>query len=244
MQSEHTVSVVFPVREVSLGELAALWSMLMALLPEVRRCSAHFRLRGKAAEHLYTYEDADELARSGLEFRPGELKLVYVSVHSASLAIRLREHWNVRLGKFILARPNGLVVEVTGASEREVLAARDAIAQWGERHLRPRRGELWAKLGVFAAGFATVGAAAPVMDLSVSQAAAYMFFWFLMVVLGSSVLPEVIPPLRRWSTELRILSTPARRGGGHGRGTPAPLPPDPAIGSTMGAGDGAVREKA
>ena len=205
MQSEHTTSVLFPVREVSLRQLAELWSALMSLLPEVRHCTARFRLRGKSSEHLYTFEDADELARSRLAFRPGELKLSYMSLSNSSTRIYVSEHWGGGMGRLLLALPNPLEVEITGPNEREALAIRDAVGKWGGRNLRLDRRQLWVKLGVLASGLVGAGVAAALTDLSVSDAMGYMFMWMVFFVLGC-LLPASIPASRRRFVELRIVN--------------------------------------
>ena len=243
MQSEHTTSVVFPVREVSLRQLAELWSVLMSLLPEVRRCTACFRRDGKSSEHTYTFEDADELARSRLAFRPGELKLSFMSLSNSSTRIYVREHWGGGMGKLLLALPNCLAVEISGPNEGEVLAIRDAVEKWGGRNLHSDRRQLWVKLGVLASGLGVAGVAASVTGLSASEAMGYMVMWMVLVVLGC-VLPMLIPVSRRRLFELRIVNPLAPKGGGHGSGTPTEPQPSPGSEVVMDAGGRPVREEA
>ena len=243
MQSEHTTCVVFPVREVSLRQLAELWSVLMSLLPEVRHCTARFRLRGKSSEHTYTFEDADDLARSRLAFRPGELKLTLMSLSNSSARIYVREHWGGGVGKVLLALPNRLRVEISGPKEGEVLAIRDAVEKWGGRNLHLDRRQLWVKLGVLASGLGGVGVAAAVTGLPALDAMGYMFMWMVLVVLGC-VLPALIPASARRLVELRIVNPLAPKGGGHGSGTPAEPQPGPGSEVVVDAGGRPVREEA
>ena len=243
MQSEHTTSVVFPVREVSLRQLAELWSVLMSLLPEVRHCTACFRLRGKSSEHTYTFEDADDLARSRLAFRPGELKLTLMSLSNSRTRIYVKEHWGGGMGKMLLVLPNRLAVEITGPNEGEVLAIRDAVEKWGGRNLHPDRRQLWVKLGVLASGLGGAGVAAAVTGLSASEAIGYMLIWMVLVVAGC-VLPALIPASRKRFVELRIVSTSAPNGGGHGSGTPSEPQPGPGSEVVVDAGGKPVREEA
>ena len=243
MQSEHTIRVVFPVRKVSLRQLAELWSVLMSLLPEVRHCTARFCFRGQSSEHTYTFEDADELARARLAFRPGELKLSWMSLSNYSTRIHVSEHWEGGMAKVLLALPNRLRVEISGSNEGEVLAIRDAVEKWGERNLHTDRRQLWAKLGVLASGLGGTGVAAVVTSLPASDAVGYMFVWMALVVAGC-VLPVLIPAGQRRLVELRIVSTPAPNGGGYGSGTPAESQPSPDSEVVKDAGARAVREEA
>ena len=243
MESEHSTSVVFPVREVSLRQLAELWSVLMSLLPEVRHCTARFRLQGKSSEHTYTFEDADELARSRLAFRPGELKLTLMSLSNSSTRIYVNEHWGGGMGKLLLVLPNQLAVEITGPNEGEVLAIRNAVETWGGRNLHPDRRQLWVKLGVLASGLGGVGVAAALTSLSASEAMGYVIIWTVLVVLGC-VLPALIPASRRRFAELRIVNPQAPKGGGPGSGTPTEPQPGPGSEVVMDAGGRPVREEA
>ena len=243
MQSEHTTCVVFPVREVSLRQLAELWSVLMSLLPEVRNCTACFRRRGKSSEHTYTFEDADEIARSRLAFRPGELKLSFMSLSNSGTRIYVSEHWGGGMDKLLLALPNRLRVEISSLNEREALAIRDAVEKWGGRNLHLDRRQLWVKLGVLASGLGGVGVAAAVTGLSASDAMGYMFLWMVLVVLGC-VLPALIPASARRLVDLRIVNPPAPKGGGPGSGTPAGPRPGPGLEVVTNAGGRPVRVEA
>lgn len=243
MRSEHTTCVVFPVREVSLRQLAELWSVLMSLLPEVRHCTACFRRRGKSSEHTYTFEDADDLARSRLAFRPGELKLTLMSLSNSSTRIYVNEHWGGGMGKLLLALPNRLRVEISSLNEREALAIRDAVEKWGGRNLQSDRRQLWVKLAVLASGLGGVGVAAAVTGLSASDAMGYMLAWMALVVAGC-VFPALIPASARRFVELRIVNPPAPKGGGRGSGTPAGPRPGPGSEVVTDAGGRPVREEA
>ena len=80
MKGTYTTVVRFEVRTVSLRQLAALWSTVMALVPEVRSSFAAFERRGQPTAHAYLYRDADELAHAGIEAKPGELQLRSIHV--------------------------------------------------------------------------------------------------------------------------------------------------------------------
>ena len=87
--------------------------------------------------------DADELARSRLAFRPGELKSHpgMVPHRNSSTRIYVNEHWGGGMGKFLLVLPNRLAVEISGPNEGEVHRHRAMRSRnWGGRNLIPITG--------------------------------------------------------------------------------------------------------
>ena len=137
MQGQFRTHISFDAREVSLQQLAGLWSTAMACLPEVGRCTATFKRRGPSTEHEYIYDDADELARAGIEAKPGELRLRSIHIYSPDATVDIEERYTTGFFKTLLTLPNTLGVTLSGSNERAVLALRTAIEQWGERNLEP-----------------------------------------------------------------------------------------------------------
>ena len=152
MEGRYMTVVRFHVRTVSLQQLAALWSTVMALVPEVRGGSATFERRGQPTEHEYVYRDADELARAGLEVEPGELRLRSIRVLGPETSVEVHERGGADFLSAVLVLPNALCVDITGSNERDVLKIRDTVERWVARNLATTRRALWLKLGALVAG--------------------------------------------------------------------------------------------
>lgn len=226
MQGEYTTDVTFNVRVLTLRQLADLWSMVMSFLPEVIYSAATFKRQGRSTEHEYRFRDADELARTTLDFRPGELTLGSIHISSPDVRIFIREGWASLLLDVSLALPTNLKVEIIGSNEAEVLKLRSAIRKWGEGNVDARPWALWCKLGGLAAG--TIGAWAGAALLGFSALTTLLavvgwlvFFTFLCLAHGS------IPARYRWSTRLRIVPGAPPRGSGPGGGAPGLPDPSP-----------------
>lgn len=229
MQGRFTTHVAFHVRVLTLGQLAGLWSMVMSLLPEVGRCTASFKRRGRSTAQDYVFEDADELAQTRFGFRPGELKLGSVSVANTDTSIYIHEGWSNLFWSTLLALPTTLNLEITGSNETEVLKVRAAIEQWGERNLGTTRSALWLKLGVLAAGIIGTWTGAEIMELSARDTFLGMALWVYVFVM-ICLIHGWVPARFRWSTGLRILDgeAPKRGGPGGGGALSGPEPsPDP-----------------
>lgn len=230
MQGEYTTAVTFHVRVLTLRQLADLWSMAMSFLPEVTYSAASFKRQSESTEHEYIFRDADDLAQTTLDFRPGELTLRSIHISNPDVRIFIREGWSSLFLDIALALPSELKVEITGSNEAEVLTLKGAIEQWGEGNVGARPWALWCKLGVLAAG----AVAAPAGVALIGLPAVYSFlavvgwlvlFTFLCLAHGS------IPARFRWSTRLRIVRGAPPRGGGPGGGAPRLPDPSPVPGA-------------
>ena len=233
MEGTYTTHVRFHVRTVSLQQLAALWSTVMALVPEVRGGSATFERRGQSTEHEYVYRDADELAHDGLEVRPGELRLRSIRVHGPGTSVGIHERQGADFLSLALGLPHTLWLDITGSNERDVLMIRDAVEHWVARNLATSRRALWLKLGALAAGIGAIWLNAVVMGLPAIQAIAATVMWVLTLFVVS-MLQSLIPATRRRTIDLRIVND-APPGGGGRRGGASPAP-DFDSGATMDAG--------
>ena len=232
MEGTYTTVVRFDVRTVSLHQLAALWSTVMALVPEVHGSSTALERHGQRTGHAYVYRDADELARAGLEAGSGELRLRSVRVHGPDTSVGIDERPGAGFLSVVLGLPNALYVEIAGSNERDVLEIRNAVERWVARHLETTRRALWLKLGTLAAGVGAAWLGAAIVGLSADQAMAATALWVAGIVLVSC-LQFAIPALRRRTIELRIVADTPSAGGGHGESAfPAP---DPEPGATMDA---------
>ena len=232
MEGTYTTHFRLHVRTVSLQQLAALWSTVMALVPEVRGGSATFERRGQPTEHEYHYRDADELAHAGLEVRPGELRLRSIRVHGPGTSVGIHERAGADFPSVALGLPNALWLDITGSNERDVLTIRNAVEHWAARNLATSRRALWLKLGALAAGIGAIWPGAVVMGLSANQAIAATVVWVL-TILVVFILQSLIPAIRRRTLELRIVNDAPPGGGGRRGRTPAS--PDPDSGATMDA---------
>ena len=213
MQGQFRTHISYDAREVSLQQLAGLWSTAMACLPEVGRCTATFKRRGPSTEHEYIYDDADELAHAGIEAKPGELRLRSIHIYSPDATVDIEERCTTGFFRTLLTLPNTLGVTISGSNERAVLTLRTAIERWGERNLEPRGWGRWPRLGVFVAGFGAAWGIAAVMELHAALQILAMAWWFAVFVFAGWCL-EVIPALRRRMVVLRIVngSPPGGRG--------------------------------
>ena len=241
VEGTYTSVVRFDVRTVSLRQLAALWSTVMALVPEVRGSYAAFERHGQPTGHAYVYRDADELAFAGLETGPGELRLRSVRVHGPDTSVGIHEQSGTGFLGVFLGLPNALYVEITGSNERDVLAIRDAVERWVVRHLATTRRALRLKLGALAAGIGAAWLIAAVVGLPTNQAIAASVLWLAGIIVVS-YLQLAIPALRHRTIELRIVNDAPPPGGGRCRdASPAP---EPEPGATMDAGTerGTARE--
>ena len=233
MEGRYTTNIRFHVRTVSLRQLAALWSTVMAMAPEVRSGSATFERRGQLTEHEYVYRDADELAHAALEVAPGELRLQSVRVLGPETSVGIHERTGSDFLSAVLGLPNALYVDIAGSNERDVLEIRDAVEHWVERNLATTRRALWLKLGALAAGIVAIWAGAAVLGFPTNQATAATVLWISGVIVAS-FLQFAVPALRRRTLELRIVDDASPSGGGR-RGS-APVTSDPESGATMNAG--------
>ena len=211
MHGTFKTELRFHVRKVSLCELMALWSAVMACVPEVSRGVATFERRGRLTEQRYVYWDADELARADLDAVAGELRLCGIGVRSDDTAVHIRAGGRAGPSDFLIVQPEWLTVDITGSNERDVLALRAAIEQWGGRHLPICRHWLWPRAGVLAAGLGVVGVNAVMNDLGAADAVTGVLFWYA-VFKCAELFQWAIPALRRRTLELRIVT--GTRGGG------------------------------
>ena len=226
MEGRYTKVLLFHVRTVSLQQLAALWSTVMASMPEERRGEAAFERSGQPTEHLYVFRDADELAHAGLEAAPGELRLRSVNVVGRGTRVDIFEVEAANCpppAAALLVLPNSLWVGITGSNERDVLRIRDVVERWVERNLTTSRRALWLKLGVLGAGIAAIWAGAGVSGFSLGYAIAATAFWGAGVMFAS-LIQFAVPALHRRTLELRILNEASHAGGGHR--TITPVTPD------------------
>ena len=224
MHGTYTTQLRFHVREVSLHQLASLWSAVMACLPEVRNCSATFERRGQFTEHTYVYHDADELARADLDVKPGELHLSGINVRSRDTTVDIGERFHVGPSDLLLAQPKWLAVEISGSNERDVVKLRAAIGRWGGRNLETSRLWLWLKGGVLATGIGVAVVIGVIRDLPAADTITAALFWFA-VFKCAEAFQGLIPALRHRTLELRIVN--GAQGGGSGRGGYAPVEPEP-----------------
>ena len=121
MEGTYTTHIRFRVRTISLQQLAGLWSTVMALVPEVHGRCATFERRGQPTEHEYHYRDADEPAHTGLEVRPGELRLRSIRVYGPDTSVAIHERPGADFLSVALGLPNALWLDITGSNERDVL---------------------------------------------------------------------------------------------------------------------------
>ena len=187
MEGTYTTHVCFHVRTVSLRQLAALWSTVMAMAPEVRSGSATFERRGQPTEHEYVYRDADELAHAGLEVAPGELRLRSIRVHGPETSVGIHERAGTDFLSAVLVLPNALCVDIAGSNERDVLKIRNAVEHWGMLNLATTRQAVWLKLGVLAAGIVGIWAGAAVLGFPANDAIAATVLWVPGVTRRASV---------------------------------------------------------
>ena len=213
MEGTYTTVVRFDVRTVSLRQLAALWSTVMALVPEVRSSYAAFERHGQPTGHANVYRDTDELARAGLELGPDELRLRSVRVHGPGITVGILERLGTAFPSVALGLPNTLCVEIAGSNERDVLGIRNAVERWVARHLATTRRALWLKLGALAAGIAAAWLSAAIAGLPAMEAIAATTLWIAGIILVSA-LQFAIPALRRRTLELRIVNDAPPAGGG------------------------------
>ena len=176
MHSKCSTKIHFPVRKVSLQQLAGLWSAVMACLPEVRHCAARFEHRGRLTrEHVY--DDADELAHADLDVRPGELRLSHIHISGSDMNVSIGNGRDTGPWSMLLIQPTSLKVDISGSNERDVLRLRTAIEQWGERNLEKSRLTLWLKVGVLAAVLVAAGVYPMVMDMDAGDAIILIALW-------------------------------------------------------------------
>ena len=230
MQGEYRTDVTFHARVLTLRQLADLWSMAMSFLPEVSYSAAAFKRQGRSTEHEYIFRDADDLAQTTLDFRPGELTLSSIHISNPDVRIFIREGWRSLLLDVTLSLPSILKVEITGSNEAEVLKMKGAIEQWGERNVEGRPLALRCKLGVLAAGIIGAWAGAALIGLSalfsfLAVVGWLVLFTFICLAHGS------IPARFRWSTRLRIVHGAPPRRGGPGGGAPGLPDPSPSPGT-------------
>lgn len=216
MEGRYTKVVSFQVRTVSLQQLAALWSTVLASMPEGCSGEAVFERRGRLTEHEYVFRDADELAHAGLEVAPGELRLRSVNVHGAGMRVGIyeREGSNFLILAAMLGLPNSLWVTIAGSNERDVLRIRDVIERWVEHNLTTtsRTLRLWLKLGALAAGPVAIWAGAGVLGSDLFHAITDTVLWTCGVMFVF-LIQSAVPALRRRTVELRILNEPSPAGG-------------------------------
>ena len=229
MEGRYTTVVCFHVRTVSLQQLAALWSTVMALVPEVCGGSATFERRGQPTEHEYVYRDADELARAGLKVEPDELRLRSIRVLGPETSVNVHERGGADFLSAVLVLPNALCVDIAGSNERDVLKIRDTVERWVAGNLATTRRALWLKLGALATGIVAIWAGTAVFGFPANQAIAATALWVPGVVLVS-FLQFAVPALRRRTLQLRIVNDAPSAGGGRGGSTSDT--PNPQSGAT------------
>ena len=242
MEGTYTSVVRFDVRTVSLRQLAALWSTVMALVPEVRSSYAEFERHGQPTGHAYVYRDPDELASAGLGTGLGELRLRSVRVHGPDTSVGIHERPGTVFPSVFVGLPNALYVEIAGSNERDVLAIREAVDRWVAGHLATTRRALWLKLGALAAGIGAAWLIAVVMGFPANQAIGASGLWLSGIILVSS-LQFAIPALRRRTIDLRIVNDAPPAGGGR-RGDVSPAPePEPGAAKDAGTERGTAHEQ-
>ena len=229
MEGRYMTVVRFHVRTVSLQQLAALWSTVMALVPEVRGGSATFERRGQPTEHEYVYRDADELARAGLEVEPGELRLRSIRVLGPETSVEVHERGGADFLSAVLVLPNALCVDITGSNERDVLKIRDTVERWVARNLATTRRALWLKLGALVAGIVGICGNRRVWVSGQPSDRGHSAVGPGVVLV--SFLQFAVPALRRRTLQLRIVNDAPSAGGGRGGSTADT--PDPPSGATM-----------
>ena len=183
----------------------------MARLPEVRRSNASFVRRGQSVDETYDYDDAEELAHADLDVRPGELSLSFIDIVGPDTKVFIVEGSNYGPSSLLLLPSSWLQVDIAGSNERDVVALRAAIEQWGVRNLPICRHWLWPRAGVLAAGFGAVGVSAVMNNLGAADAVTVALFWYA-VFKCAELFQRAIPALRRRTLELRIVT--GTRGGG------------------------------
>lgn len=210
MEGTYETDLSFHVRTVSLQQLAALWSTVMASMPEGRSGEAVFERRGQHTQHKYVFRDADELAHAGLEVGPGELALRSFNVLGAGTRVDICESagFNFLPLMVLLVPPNSLWVGIAGSNERDVLRIRDVVERWVGHNLTTTRRALWLKLGMLLAGPVAIWAGAGVSGFSHNNPTAATGLWIAGVMLVS-LIQIVVPALRRRTLELRILNEPS-----------------------------------
>lgn len=215
MEGRYTKVVSFHVRTVSLQQLAALWSTVLASMPEGCRGETVFERRGQLTEHEYVFRDADELAHAGLEVAPGELRLRRVNVDGPGTRVDIREGEGSNFLPLaaLLVLPSSLWVTIAGLDERDVLRIRDVVERWVGQNLTTTRRALWLKLGVLAGGFAAIWAGAGVSGFSLDYAIGATALWIAGVMVVS-LIQSAVPALRRRTLQLRILAEASSASGG------------------------------
>ncbi|MYG80720.1 MAG: hypothetical protein F4187_02625 [Gemmatimonadetes bacterium] len=215
MEGRYTKLVSFHVRTVSLQQLAALWSTVLASMPEGCRGEAVFERSGQSTKHEYIFRDADELAHAGLEVAPGELRLKWLDVDGPGtrVGIREREGSNFLPLAALLVLPSSLWVTIAGSDERDVLRIRDVVERWVGQNLTTTRRALCLKLGALAGGIVAIWAGAGVSGFFLDYAIGATALWIAGVMVASLV-QSAVPALRRRTLELRILNEASPAGGG------------------------------
>ena len=231
MQGEYTTHVTFDVRVLTLQQLADIWSMAMSFLPEVSHTTASFKRRGRPTDHEYVFHDADELARTRLDFRPGELKLGTIHISNADTRIFIHEAWTHLVRDALLGLPTKLKLEISGSNEAEVLKVRSAIEHWGEQHVKTRSLAIRLKLGVLAAGIIGTWAGATILESTANATVLATVLWIIAFGLFCLV-HGAIPARFSWTTQLRLISGLPPKGGGPGGNTRTFPDPSPVPGAT------------
>ena len=227
MRGSHTVEFRFHVREVSLQQLAGLWSAVMSVLPEVEDWTGELTLAGESFRHRSVYEDPAALARSQLAFHPHDVRDFALNIFCHDFSVGVGEDWAAEYFAVLLALPNVLRVNVAGTSYREVRAIGEAVQRWTECHLHTQRRALRLKLGVLAAGAAATGVGAALMDGG-AQAMLLLAAWGVGFLAVCRIL-SLIPAVERRTVRLRIVNAPSA---GAERAHPASFPaPGPDSGS-------------
>ena len=144
MKETCTTKIEIPVRTLTLHQLAGLWSTAMSVLLEATHSSGALKRRGAQTESSFYFQDPDELARSALDTRSGDLRLDYIRVSNVDAAVyigeRRRSISEIRLRadawRLLLTSPNVLELRIHGSDERQVMEIRDALEQWAKQHLK------------------------------------------------------------------------------------------------------------
>ena len=224
MHGTCTTGIRLHVREVSVGQLADLWSVIMARLPEVRRSNASFVRRGQSVDETYDYDDAEELAHADLDVRPGELSLSFIDIVGPDTKVFIVEGWPYGPSNILLLQSSWLQVDITGPNERDVVALRVAVERWAERNLDMRRLGLWLKSGVLVAGVGAASVAGAVSDQGASEALRFGLMW-VAAFKCLEALQVFVPALGRRTLHLWITNGVPPGGGRHG--AQAPGQPEP-----------------
>ena len=228
MRDEHMVRLRFHVREVSLQQLAGLWSAIMSVLPEVENWAARLTLEGESFRHSGVYKGPSALAQSRLAFRPHDIRYFSLNIWSGDCSVDVNEDWGAGSSAILLALPNVLRVDIGGTSDREVRSVRDAVQRWAGCHLHTQRRALWIKLGTLVVGAGATGVGVALMDGN-AQAMLLLAAW-VVGFLAACRIPTLIPAVERRTVNLRIVNAP---GPGAERARTARLA---ATGSDPGAG--------